>query len=488
MTSTPPGAAPPADAAAPPATPADPAAPADPATPADPAALIRSRSYVGLLVLAAIIGVPVSAGAYGFLKLIGLLQGWLFDSIPDWMGFHGPPVWWPLPLLAVSGLLVSSTIKYLPGTAGHSPADGFQTGGTPEPVDLPGVVVASLATLSLGVVLGPEAPLIAVGGTLGVIAVRLARREAPPIAITVMAAAGSFAAISTLFGSPILGAFLLMEAAGLGGPMLGLVLLPGLLAAGVGTLIFVGLDSLTGFGTFSLAIPGLPPFDHPTGSMFLWALAFGLVAAAGGTLIHLIGLALRPIVQRHPIPLTVVAGLAVGGLAVGFAEATGRSTSEVLFSGQNALPDLVHGAAGWTVGALGLLVVCKGFAYGISLSSFRGGPVFPAMFIGAAAGIAASHLPGLSLVPGVAMGIGAMCTVMLKLPFTSTLLASVLLLSDGLAAMPVVIVAVVVAYVATAWMPTTPDALHGLRRGRGTDPADASAPAEAPVQQAHQGG
>jgi H+/Cl- antiporter ClcA len=427
-----------------------------PAAPTDPAALLRSRGYVGLLVLAAIVGVPVSAGAYGYLKLVGLLQGWLFDSIPDWMGFHGPPVWWPLPLLALAGLLVSSTIKYLPGTAGHSPADGFQTGGTPEPIDLPGVLVASLATLSLGVVLGPESPLIAIGGILGVIAVRLARREAPPTAMTVMAAAGSFAAISTLFGSPILGAFLLMEAAGLGGPMLGLVLVPGLLAAGVGTLIFIGLDSLSGFGTFSLAIPALPPFQHPTGSMFLWALVFGVVAAVGGTVIRLIGLALRSLVQRLPIPLSVMAGLAVAALAVGFAEATGRSSSEVLFSGQSALPGLVHGAEGWTVGALGLLVLCKGLAYGISLSSFRGGPVFPAMFIGAAAGIAASHLPGLSLVPGVAMGIGAMCTVMLKLPFTSTLLATVLLLSDGMAVMPVVIVAVVVAYVATAWMPMTP--------------------------------
>ncbi len=449
---------------------ATPAAPGgstpDPAAPPDPASLIRSRNYLRLLFLAAVIGVPVSAVAYGYLKLVSLLQGWLFQSVPDGLGFHGPPVWWPLPLLAVAGLVVASTIRYLPGTAGHSPADGFQAGGaSPQPIDLPGVVVASLATLSLGVVLGPEAPLIAIGGILGVIAVRLASREAPPTALTVMAAAGSFAAISTLFGSPIAGAFLLMEATGLGGTMLGLVLLPGLLAAGVGTLIFVGLDSLTGFGTFSLAIPGLPPFQHPTGAMFLWALVFGLVAALVGTVIRLIGLAVRPLVERRLIPFTAVAGLAIAGLAIAFAEGTGHSSSEVLFSGQSALPGLVGDAAGWTVGALGLLVVCKSLAYGISLSSFRGGPVFPSMFIGAAAGVAASHLPGLSLVPGVAMGIGAMCTVMLKLPFTSTLLATLLLYSDGLAVMPLVIVAVVVAYVAVAWMPATPAELRKLRPG-----------------------
>ena len=151
--------------------------------------------------------------------------------------------------------------------------------------------------------------------------------------------------------------------------------------------------------------------------------------------------------------LTPLLGLAIAGLAIGFGEITGHGFSWVLFSGQNALPGLVQHAAGWSVGALVLLIACKGVAYGLSLSSFRGGPVFPAMFIGAAAGIAASHLPGMSLVPGLAMGIGAMATVMLKLPLTSTMLATLLLISDGSAVVPLVIVAVVVAYAASAWLP-----------------------------------
>ena len=79
------------------------------------------------------------------------------------------------------------------------------------------------------------------------------------------------------------------------------------------------------------------------------------------------------------------------------------------------------------------------------MGSFRGGPVFPGMFLGAAGGAALSHVPGLPLVPAVAMGIGAMSVVMLTLPLTSVLLATALLASDGLAVTPVVIVAVVVA-------------------------------------------
>ena len=75
--------------------------------------------------------------------------------------------------------------------------------------------------------LGPEAPLILLGSGLGALAVRLAARDAPDTARAVVAGAGSFAAISSLLGSPLLGAFLLLEASGLGGPMLGVVLIPG---------------------------------------------------------------------------------------------------------------------------------------------------------------------------------------------------------------------------------------------------------------------
>ena len=69
------------------------------------------------------------------------------------------------------------------------------------------------------------------------------------------------------------------------------------------------------------------------------------------------------------------------------------------------------------------------------------------MFIGAVLGIAASHLPGMSLAPAIGMGIGAMCTAMLRLPLTSTLLATLLLGADGISVTPQVIVAVVVAFV-----------------------------------------
>jgi H+/Cl- antiporter ClcA len=428
--------------------------------PSDPRALLRSRGYLRLLLIAAILGVPVSAAAYGFLALVSYLQPQIFTHLPQGLGFHGEPAWWPLLVVAVGGVLVGLAIKYLPGTGGAHPAEGFGTHKAPTPAELPGVILAALATLLCGAVLGPEAPLIAIGGGLVMLALSAARRPQPDQVTAVLASAGSFAAVSTLLGSPIVGAFLLMEASGLGGPMLGLVLVPGLLAAGIGSLIFLGLDAWTGLGTFSLAIPGLPHFGTPTVAEFGWAIVIGLAAALIGSGIRWLALRLQPLSLRTPPGAGLAAGLAVGGLAVAYAEITGKSASDVLFSGQDALGPLVANHASYTVGALLLLLACKGLAYSASLSSFRGGPIFPALLIGAAGGLALSHLPGLPFVAGMACGIGAMAAVMLTLPLTSVLLATLLLGSDGFTVMPLVIVAVVVCYVASARIAPAPAAAH----------------------------
>src|SRR5215472_370830 len=232
----------PAGAPAPPGGPEPPGASGPPGAPPDPATMLRSRAYVALLVVAAVLGVPISAAAYGFLALVSYLQKELFTHLPHGLGFATAPAWWPLPMLVIGGVLTALAIRYLPGDGGASPAGGFGTHPPPTPVQLPGVLCAALATLAFGVVLGPEMPLIALGSGLGVLATKAARRrQIPAQGVRVLGVTGSFAAISTLLGSPITGAFLLMEISGLGGPTLGLVLLPGLLASGVGALIFIGL-------------------------------------------------------------------------------------------------------------------------------------------------------------------------------------------------------------------------------------------------------
>ena len=249
-----------------------------------------------------------------------------------------------------------------------------------------------------------------------------------------------------------------MEASGIGGPLLGVVLVPGLVAAGIGSLIFVGLDHWTGLGTFSLSVGQIPHFGSPTGAEFLWAIAIGVVAAFLGLGIKRGALALQPVVEKRKVLLTPLVGLFVAAVAIAFAEITGKSFSNVLFSGQSALPGLIEHASSWTVGPLAVLVLCKGLAYSASLSSFRGGPIFPGMFIGGALGILLSHLPGLPMIAGVGMGIGAVTVAMLGLPLVSVLLAALLLSADGLSLTPLIIVAVVVSYVVSAHLVPAPTA------------------------------
>ena len=435
----------------------------------DPVAVIRSRPYIAALILAAIAGIPISAIAYGFLALVAAIQKFVFSELPNNIFGTPAPAWWPVPWLVLSGLLTALTIRYLPGKGGHSPAFGFSAGGGPPlPRALPGIALAALTTLSLGAVLGPEAPLIAIGGGLGALAVRLAKKNAPPMASTVMASAGSFAAVSTLLGSPVLGAFLIMEAAGIGGATLSLVALPGLLASGVGALVFTGLDAWTGLGTFSLALPSVPPGVPPTVATMAWALVMGVVCALLAWVIRWLALWLRPTVHRSRILVTSALGLLIGLVAMGYQLASGRSFTEVLFSGQDAMPELVQNAAGTTLLTVLLLIGCKSLVYGFSLSAFRGGPVFPSMFIGAAVGIAASGLPGMDLAPAIGMGIGAMCSAMLRLPLTSTLLAVLLMGVDGVVVTPQVVVAVAVAFVMTYVLPAPgPKVAEAAASGQG---------------------
>jgi H+/Cl- antiporter ClcA len=417
-------------------------------TPDDPLAIVRSPRYLGLLVLAAVLGVPISAAAYLFLWAINHGRGWLYETLPAALGFSTAPVWWPIPVLAVGGLLTGMAVGHMPGRGGHSPADGFRAGTPPTAAELVSVLMAALASLCFGAVLGPEGPLIALGSGLAALSMQVQRRDAGGNATLVVGAAGAFAAVAFLLGSPIAGAFLMLEAIGLMGPKAKAVLLPGLLCSGIGFLVAVGLNRWTGIGMVSLKLSDVPAYSHPQVATFLWAIGIGVGAALLGLSIRHLALLMRPHVERRPLMMTPLAGIVVALLAVIYALVTGQASADVLFSGQESLPILVRSAGTCTASTLIPLIVCKSLAYSISLGSFRGGPVFPSLFIGAAAGILLSHLLGLPVTSSIAMGMGAMTVVMLRMPMTAVLLPSLLLGAEGVAAMPLSIVAVVVAFVA----------------------------------------
>ena len=102
--------------------------------------------------------------------------------------------------------------------------------------------------------LGPEAPLLALGGGLGGSwhPARAARRAAP--GRHGAARLGSLAALSFIFESPVIAAVIIIEASGIGGPQQTMILLPGLTAAGIGSLLSLGLGSWTGVDTSDYAL------------------------------------------------------------------------------------------------------------------------------------------------------------------------------------------------------------------------------------------
>ena len=425
--------------------------------PAEPspasAARPQPKALLLLLALAAVVGIVVSLASWGFLELIHQIQVGLFTDLPEELGYHdGAPSWLYIAVLGIAGLLVALAVLRLPGGGGHVPAEGLKIGGAPvQPLELPGIVLAAFATIGGGLVLGPEAPLIALGAGLGVVAIRSLRRDTPAEAQAVMAAAGSIAAMSLLFGSPIIAAVLLLEALGLDREKLPLILLPGLLAAGIGSLVSIGMGSLTGLNTSAYALGSLtlPTLSQPALADFAWTLPLAIGVAVLVFGVMRLGRLAHGFARRSPLVLLPAAGVVIALLAIAFHETSGKGIEEVLFSGQDALPGLVTSAGTWSISALLLLLAFKGLAWGLSLGSFRGGPTFPALFIGAAAGILASHLPGFDLTGAVGVGMGAGAVSVLRLPLSCVVLASLLVSKSGEGASPLIIVGVVVAYLVT---------------------------------------
>ena len=97
-----------------------------------------------------------------------------------------------------------------------------------------------------------------------------------------MAACGAFAALSFIFESPLIAAVILIEATGIGGPRLPIVLVPGMLAAGIGSLVSIGMGSFTGLDSSDYALGALAlRFARPDLVDFVWTIPFAVASQSG---------------------------------------------------------------------------------------------------------------------------------------------------------------------------------------------------------------
>jgi H+/Cl- antiporter ClcA len=445
---------------------------------------MRSRAYRRLLVVSIVVGIVVSIASWGFLELTHYLQQWVYTDLPEALGYDDTPAWWPIPVLAVAGTLVGFAVARLPGRGGHEPSAGLDAGDGTSPVELPGVVLAATATIGLGLVLGPEAPLIALGTGVALLLVSVSRREMPDQARTVIAAAGAFAALATIFGSPIIGAIIIIEAAGIGGPTLPLVLLPGLTAAGFGSLVFLGIGKVTGLSSDAYALPPLtlPAYDVPRLMDFLWTVGAALVAAMVVFGVLELAKGTKRVAGRNTLVLVPSAAVLVGVIAFIFEQVSDYPGTAVLFSGQDEMSEVLKESSTVSLGVLAFLLLCKALAWGLSMGVARGGPTFPAIFLGMVGGLLAAHLPGFSETAAVGAFMAAAVVAVLRLPLSAIVLTA-LITQAGAGLAPLIILAVIVAYIATL----TLDA----RRGSAAEPGDAVAagerdPEPGPNQAQHQ--
>ena len=401
-----------------------------------------------LVGLGALVGVPAALVGVAFLAIVHELEVWLWHDLPEHLDASTPPWYLVLGIPVLGALVVVAARTFFPGDGGHEPLEGI-TGGATSVAHAPGIALAAIGSLAFGAVLGPEAPLIALGSAVALVVAREARLGEKERAV--VSTAGSFSAISALFGGPLVASMLLLES-GVGlGAMLIPALVPGLVAASIGYLIFVGFGDWGGIEQASLSVPGLPAYDGVHFGDLTLAVLLGVAAAL------LVGVVRRfaaELDDRGPARIGMGATLVLGGLAVGalalLADALGAQSQDVLFSGQSSVPALV---AEDSARVVLVLVAAKALAYGVCLGcGFRGGPVFPAIFLGI--GLATLAVIAFDVSPTLAVAVGtASGTVAATgLLFSGVLFAAVLVGTHASEVVPAAALAGVAAWLTRAAM------------------------------------
>ncbi len=353
--------------------------------------------------LALLIGVMCAVTLVALSWLAERLQVAIWEELPGAWGLAGAdglPWWWTVGVLTVTGLLVGATVRWTPGHAGNDPATTGMV-APPLPVHaLPGLALALVLGLAGGVSLGPENPIIALNVALAVWLVsRRARTAVDPARPTVLATSGT---IGALFATPVAAALLITEAFAERGSdgrrVFDRLFLP-LVTAGAGSVTAYAV----GAPSFSVDVAA---YLAPSGWDLLTAPALAIVAA----LLVALGASALPIVHRvvHTIGSPVLA-LGLGGLVLGVLGVLGGPLT--LFKGLDEMQQLAETADERAWHQILALAVVKVAALVVATAAgFRGGRVFPAVFVGVALGLAATELlPAVH--PAVAVAAGVMGAV-----------------------------------------------------------------------------
>ena len=411
-----------------------------------PAPQISAGAYLRLILLGAGIGIPAALVAAFFLGAVHYIEDWLWHDLPDALGYDAAPWFLVIGLPLAGAAIVLVARLFLPGDGGHPPMEGLSMHPTPV-AHAPGIALAAFGTLCFGAVLGPEMPVVALGSVVGMAVTLLVRLG--PQETAVLSTAGSFSAISALFGGPLVAGMLLVEGGLAMGTVLLPVLIPGFVAAAIGYLVFIGFGDWGGLEAPGLVVPNLPLYEGTHGYDLLVGIVVGLLAAVVVVGVRRIATHVVGVEGRRGMAYLLLAGGLAVGLIAQLADALGANSQDVLFSGQASIPVLV--SPDTTTKVIVILIVAKFLAYAVSLGcGFRGGPIFPALFLGIA--LASLTVVWFDVSPTLAVGVGAAAgmAAQAKLLISSMIFAGLLIGTQNSDAAPAVVLAA-----STAWVAVT---------------------------------
>ncbi|MGG8157017.1 ion channel protein [Klebsiella aerogenes] len=333
----------------------------------------RARTMLLLSIPAILIGIASSLVLIVAMKIAAILQSILWSDLPAHVGIAADSPLWIIAILTLTGIAVGLVVRFSPGHGGPDPATESLIGAPIATNALPGLLAALILGLAGGVSLGPEHPIMVVNIAL---AVALGSRLFPRVSSldwTILAASGT---IGALFGTPVAAALIFSQTLNSSSdvPLWDRLFAP-LLAAAAGALT----TGIFFHPNFTLPIPHYPHLrivDIISGAIVtLIAIAVGMVAVWCLPRLH-------ALIHRLKNPVLM---LGIGGFLLGILGVIGGHIT--LFKGLDEMQQL---ASSQTLGAGDFLLIAVVKLAALVLASacgFRGGRIFPAVFVGVSLGL-----------------------------------------------------------------------------------------------------
>ncbi|EFH8844820.1 ion channel protein [Escherichia coli] len=372
----------------------------------------RARTMLLLSLPAVAIGIASSLILIVVMKIASVLQNLLWQRLPGTLGIAQDSPLWIIGVLTLTGIAVGLVIRFSQGHAGPDPACEPLIGAPVPPSALPGLIVALILGLAGGVSLGPEHPIMSVNIAL---AVAIGARLLPRVnrmEWTILASAGT---IGALFGTPVAAALIFSQT--LNGssevPLWDRLFAP-LMAAAAGALT----TGLFFHPHFSL------PIAH-YGQMEMTDILSGAIVAAIAIAAGMVAVwclpRLHAMMHQMKNPVLV---LGIGGFILGILGVIGGPVS--LFKGLDEMQQMVANQA-FSTSDYFLLAVIKLAALVVAAASgFRGGRIFPAVFVGVALGLMLhEHVPAVPAAITVSCAILGIVLVVTRDGWLSLFMAAV---------------------------------------------------------------